>query len=94
MDNQCLIKIDGRKYISDNPYIAVSGELIKWCKVNKHYDDVIVRLKIGDKYKNVYAQYIPEEGQFTFIHIWRSGEPEVEIIGCYSLQDTFVRKLK
>lgn len=88
MNNQCLIKIGDRKYISDNPYIAVSDELIKWCKNKNIYDDVIVRLKIGDKYKNIYAQYIPEDNCFEFLQVWWGGESEVEIVGCRTLQES------
>lgn len=86
MNNQCLIKIGDRKYISDNPYIAVSDELIKWCKNKSIYDDVIVRLNIGGQYKNVYAQYIHEDDCFEFLQVWWGGESEVEIFDCCALQ--------
>lgn len=85
MNNQCLIKIGDRKYISDNPYIAVADELIKWCKNKNIYDDVIVRLNIGGQYKNVYAQYIPEDNWFEFLQVWWGGESEVEIVACRAM---------
>ena len=74
MNDQCLIKIGDRTYISDDPYIAVSDELIKWCKNKNIYDDVILRLKID---------------WFEFLQVWWGGESEVEIVSCCILQEVF-----